>query len=126
MNAPAYSSVPTKVLSIDHTFFDFFSIFSFIVNNCNCRSVFRKGVKINIFLLFTIIYSKININVVKTILPQFSAIICWCTVEKTQISLGKSLGNCQVLWRISKTGCDTSFLQIVIFFRTLFILCNCI
>ena len=92
MNAPAYSSVPTKVLSIDHTFFDFFSIFSFIVNNCNCRIVFRKGFKINIFLLFTIIYSKININVVKTILPQFSAIICLCTLEKTQISLGKSLG----------------------------------
>ena len=36
-----------------------------IDDNCNYGSLFRRGIKMNIFLLFTIIYTKINMNVVK-------------------------------------------------------------
>ena len=35
---------------------------------------FRKGIKMKSFLLFTIIFAKINVNVIKTIFA--SAIIC--------------------------------------------------
>ena len=48
----------------------FSSLFSFIIDNCNYGSFLRKCPKMKTFLLFTIIYSKININVVKTILPR--------------------------------------------------------
>ena len=91
MTAPADSFFPTKVLSI-HQFFCFFlRFFSFIIDNCNCESLFRKGIRMKIFLLFTIIYPKINMNVA----DEFeSAIICRLTLEIIQISLGKSLGNC--------------------------------
>ena len=34
------------------------------------KNLFRKGIKMKTFLLFTIIYPKINMNDVKTILPQ--------------------------------------------------------
>ena len=46
------------------------SFFSFIIDNCNYGSLHRKCLKMKIFLLFTIVYSKINIFVIKTILPQ--------------------------------------------------------
>ena len=68
MTAPADSSIPSKVLSIDDTIFVFFFIFfRFTIDNYNCGSFFSKGIKMKIFLLFTIIYPKINMNVVKAI-----------------------------------------------------------
>ena len=72
MTAPTDSSVSTKVLSIDYTFFVFSFIFIIIiiiiiVANCNDESLFITGIKIKIFLFFTIIYPKINIIVVKAI-----------------------------------------------------------
>ena len=70
MTPPAGSSLPTKVLSIDLTFSSFFYFFPSITDNCNCGSLFRKDVKMEVFSLFTRIYSKININVVNAILPQ--------------------------------------------------------
>ena len=64
MTATADSSVPTKVSSIDHTLFVFsFIFFPFIIDNCHYGSLFRKGIKMNIFLLFTIFYPKINMLV---------------------------------------------------------------
>ena len=70
MTVPADSSLTTKVLSIDHTlFFVFFLLFSFIIDNCNYGSLLRKWLKMKTFLFF-IVYSKININVVKAILLQ--------------------------------------------------------
>ena len=66
----ADSSVPTKVLFIEHSFFFFcLFFFLFLFGNCNYGNLLRKGIKIKIFLLFTIIYPKINIKVVRTILP---------------------------------------------------------
>ena len=61
MTAPAYSSYSTKVLSIDHTFFGVFSshFFPFIIDNYNWGSFFRKGIKMKIYLPFTIICPKI-------------------------------------------------------------------
>ena len=63
MTAPLDSSVPTKVLSTDHTF-SFFSFILFlllliiaIMGVCS-----RKCLKLKIFSLFTILYSKINVN----------------------------------------------------------------
>ena len=70
MTAPADSCVLTKVLSVDHTLFVFSFIFSFIIGNCNYGSLLRKCLKIKTFLLFTMVYSKININIVKTISPR--------------------------------------------------------
>ena len=69
---PANSSYSTKVSSIDHTFFRvFFShFFPFIIDNYNWGSLFRKGIKMKIYLLFTIICPKLNISVVKKNLPQ--------------------------------------------------------
>ena len=49
-----------------------------------------------VFLLFTIIYPKINMNVVKFV----SAVICRRTLEKIQISFG----SCPVPRRISKAA----------------------
>ena len=46
-------------LSVDHSLF-FPSLFSFIIDNCNYGSLHRKCLKMKIFLLFTIVYSKIN------------------------------------------------------------------
>ena len=47
----------------------FSSLFSFIFDNCNHGSLLRKCLKMKTFLLFTVVYSKVNINVVKTISP---------------------------------------------------------
>ena len=61
MTASADSSIPTKVLSADHPFSFFLHIFfSFIIDNCNYGSLFRKGIKMKIFLLFIRIYPKIT------------------------------------------------------------------
>ena len=67
MTAPADSSVSSKVLSIDHTLFVFSFIFPFIIDNCNYGSLLKKCLKMEIFLLFAKVYSKININVVQII-----------------------------------------------------------
>ena len=51
MSAPADFSVPTKVLSIDHTFrffFHFFLLLLIIV----IMSLFRKGIKMKIFTFY--------------------------------------------------------------------------
>ena len=68
MTALIDSSVPTKVLFIDHFFRFLFYFFPFIIDNCNYGSLFfQKVYKNEDFLLFTIIYPEINMNVVKTI-----------------------------------------------------------
>ena len=87
MTACADSSIPFYALI---TFFLFFpSFFPFISNNCNYQNLIS-------LLLFPI---KINVNVVKTVCFDK---ICRRTLEKIQISLIKSLSNCQVPRRISK------------------------
>ena len=48
-------------------FLFFPSLFSFIIDNHNHGNLLIKYLKIKTFLLFTIVYSKININVIKTI-----------------------------------------------------------
>ena len=60
MIAPADCSVPTKVLSIDHTFFCFFflHIFNFIIDSCNSGSLFRKGIEMKVFYFFTMVCIK--------------------------------------------------------------------
>ena len=45
----ADSSVPTKVLFIDHTFSLFSSFYPFITDNCNYGSLFIAGIKMKIF-----------------------------------------------------------------------------
>ena len=45
-------------------------MWTMLYNICMKKKNFRKGVKMKIILLFTMIYPKININVVKTILLQ--------------------------------------------------------
>ena len=53
------------------TFCSFFlHFFSFTINSCNYGSFFRKCIKNEHFLLFTIVYPKINMNIVKSISPQ--------------------------------------------------------
>ena len=102
MTTAADSSVATKALSTDPTFF-FPSLFYFSLNNCNYGTLFRKCIKIKMFLLpCTIVYQKNSHECCKDIFT--SAIICRCTLEKIQIFLGKSRGNCQVPRRIPKTG----------------------
>ena len=95
MTALADSS---NVLSIDHNSF-VLSFFPFIIDNCNYGSLFSKVMKMKILLFFTIIYGKINMNIVK---KYASAVICRRALQKIQISLGKSFGNCRVPRRISK------------------------
>ena len=71
MTAPTDSAVPTKIVSINHTFFWFLlHSFHFIADNYYYGSLFRKSKKMKMFLLFTKICPKINMNVVKTISPQ--------------------------------------------------------
>ena len=70
MTTPAYSSVRTKVLSIDDIVHFFLYFFSFIIDNGNYESLFRKCLKMKTFLLFTIIYSEINIYDINTISPR--------------------------------------------------------
>ena len=82
VTAPANSSLPTRVLSIDHSFFLFSFIFLLLfIDNCNYGSLFRM------------------------LLRQYaSAIICRCTLEKMQISVSRSLGNFWVPRQISKAS----------------------
>ena len=70
MTAPADCLVSTKVLFDDYTFSFFPSFYPFITDNCNYGILFREGIKMIFFSLLTIIYSKINMNVVKTISPR--------------------------------------------------------
>ena len=69
MAAPAYSSIVTKVLSIYdtevlfHFLFHFFRLLLIIANMGVCSESVQKY----FFLLFRIIYPKINMYVVKTI-----------------------------------------------------------
>ena len=52
-------------------FFRFsFIFFSFVIDNCNYGSLFRKVIKMNIFLLFAIIYTKNSMNIVKAVSPR--------------------------------------------------------
>ena len=97
MTAPADCSIPTKVLSIDHTFVILPLFFLFIIVNCNYGSLFRKCINRKVFLCFTVVYPKNSMNVIKTFT---SAIICQCPLEKIQITLSKNLGNCWVLWML--------------------------
>ena len=91
-----------KFLSIDHTLFVFSSLFSFIIDNWNYGSLLRKCLKMKIFLLFTIVYLKINTNVVKAILPwQWFAY----TQEKIQIYFGKTL---------AFVGCRSKFRRLIL------------
>ena len=65
------------------------------------KDFFVYEVYMKIFLLFTVIYSKINLNECCGI--NFAvAIICQHTLEKIQISLSKSLSSCWLLRRILK------------------------
>ena len=56
-------SVSAKVLSINHILF----VFPFIIDTCNYGSMFRKCVKLKIFLFFTLVYPKIKMNALTTI-----------------------------------------------------------
>ena len=63
MSAPAGSSVPTNLLSLDHTFLVFSVMFFLLL-------LLRKVIKMKVYSPFTIIYPKITMDVVKTISPQ--------------------------------------------------------
>ena len=66
MTASADCLVSTKVLFSDYPFSFFPLFYPFITDNCN---LFRGYKNEDLFSLLTIIYPKINMNVVKTILP---------------------------------------------------------
>ena len=66
MTAPADSIVPTKALSIDHTFLVLSFIFFLILLIIAIMGKGGEGIKKAMFLLFTIIYRKIRENI-KTI-----------------------------------------------------------
>ena len=68
---PADCLVSTKVLFSDRTFLSP-SFYLFITNNCSYGSLLRDAIKMKIFFfsLLTMIYSKTNMNVVKTISPR--------------------------------------------------------
>ena len=90
------------------------SLFSFIIDNCNYGSLLRKCLKMKIFSLFTIVFYFLH----KCCSDNFaSAIICWHTLKKIQISLSKILDNCRMLREISKAAAmqelpsDLSFLM---------------
>ena len=51
-------------------FLYFPSYFAFIIDNYNYGSLLRKCLRMKIFLLFTTIYSKINMTVVQAISPR--------------------------------------------------------
>ena len=58
MTAPADSSIPPKVLFVDHTFCFFLHFcFPFIIDNCNYGNLPTKCLKMKMFLLFPIVYS---------------------------------------------------------------------
>ena len=52
MTAPADCLVSTKVLFDDYTFSFFPSFYSFITDNYNSESLFRVGIKMEIFFTF--------------------------------------------------------------------------
>ena len=92
----------------------FIHFFSFIIDNCNYGSLLRKCLKMKIFSLFTIAFYFLH----KCCSDNFaSAIICWHTLKKIQISLRKSLDNCRMLREILKAAAmqelpsDLSFLM---------------
>ena len=66
MIALAGCLVSTKVLFSDYFFPSFHP---FVTDNCNYGSLFRGYENEKFFSLLTIIYPKINMNVVKTISP---------------------------------------------------------
>ena len=59
MTAPTDSSVQTEGYPLI-TLCSFLHFFHYLIDNCNYRSLLRKCLKMKIFLLFTNIYSKIN------------------------------------------------------------------
>ena len=63
MTAPADSIVPTKALSIDHTFLVLSFIFFLILLIIAIMGKGGEGIKKAMFLLFTIIYRKIRKNI---------------------------------------------------------------
>ena len=68
MTAPTDSSVSAKEFLHGSHFFSFFLfLFPFNIDNCKYGSLFRKGINMKFYLLFTIIYPKITMNTVKTI-----------------------------------------------------------
>ena len=96
----------------------FHSFFSFIIDNCNYGSLLRKCLKMKIFLLFTIVYSKININVVKTILPwQWLANTHW---RKYRFPLAKAMAFTESqgkFWRlILKLGIKNWVLKVISYY----------
>ena len=56
-----------KNFSMDHFFRFFLLFFPFNIDNCKYGSLFRKCIKMKVYLLFTIIYPKTTMNTVKTI-----------------------------------------------------------
>ena len=76
MNAPTDSSVPTKILFIDHIFFRFFLyFFLFIIDHCNHGSLFslnnEYGYKNEYFLFFLQQFvQNVTKFVFKTTLPR--------------------------------------------------------
>ena len=67
MTAPAYFSVPTKVLFIDYTFSFFPSFYLFITDQCNYGNLFGESIKMKFFFTFNNNVSNLNMNIVKTI-----------------------------------------------------------
>ena len=67
MAASADSSASSKVLAINHSFFDISFFFFPFYYYGNYGSYFRKSIIMKMFLLFAITYQKINMNVIKTI-----------------------------------------------------------
>ena len=116
MTALADSSFPTKIFICWSHFVCFF--LHFIIDNCNYRSLHRKCLKMKIFLLFTIVYSKININVVKTILPwQWLANTHW---RKYRFPLAKAMAFTESqgkFWRlILKLGIKNWVLKVIYYY----------
>ena len=71
LTALADSSFLTEVLSTDHTLFAFSFIFFLLLFIIAVMGVYKfKSLEMQMFLIFAIVYSKINMNVVKTILPR--------------------------------------------------------
>ena len=58
------SSFQPRFYSLFTLFSFFLHFFPFYIDNCNYKTLFRKGIKMRIFLLFTIIYPNVNMNVV--------------------------------------------------------------
>ena len=81
--------------------FVFSSLFFFIIDNCNHGSLLRKCLKMK--KTFFTFYSSLFKNWCRCCYDNLTwAIICRRTLQKIQISFGKTLGNCWMLRRISK------------------------